>query len=51
VLHLRGEADRSLEEWTVRQKGDLLREEFGLDVVLSPARSELPERGEPPRAK
>ncbi len=51
VLHLRGEADRSLEEWTVRQKGDLLREEFGLDVVLSPARSERPERGEPPRAK
>jgi hypothetical protein len=48
LLHLRGEGDRELEEWTVRQKGDLLREEFGLDVVLSPARSERPE---PPRGK
>ncbi len=34
VLHLVGEQDRELEEWTVRQKGDLLREEFGLEVTL-----------------
>lgn len=51
VLHLRGEGDRELEEWTVREKGDLLREEFGLEVVLSPSRSERSERSEPPRGK
>ena len=34
VLHLSGEEDRALEEWTVKQKGDLLRDEFGLEVAL-----------------
>jgi exopolyphosphatase / guanosine-5'-triphosphate,3'-diphosphate pyrophosphatase len=42
VLHLQGEADRELEEWTVKQKGDLLRDEFGLEVTLPSPKTEPP---------
>jgi len=42
VLHLQGEADRELEEWTVKQKGDLLRDVFGLDVTLPSPKTEPP---------
>ena len=35
VLHLSGEDDRELEEWTVRAKSDLLRDVFDLDVQLA----------------
>lgn len=35
VLHLTGEGDRSLEEFTVKQKGDLLRDDLGLDLSLA----------------
>jgi hypothetical protein len=46
VLHLSGDEDRALEEWTVKQKGDLLRDEFGLEVALPTGsiRSEPPPR-------
>ncbi len=54
VLHLNGEGDRALEEWTVKQKGDLLREEFGLEVALAapgPTRDRTGEKSEPARGK
>lgn len=35
VLHLRGEADRSLEEWTVRAKGELLQDVYDLTVTVA----------------
>jgi hypothetical protein len=35
ILHLTGEGDRSLEEFTVKQKGDLLRDDLGLDLSLA----------------
>lgn len=46
VLHLSGDEDRALEEWTVKQKGDLLRDEFGLEIALPTGniRSEPPPR-------
>jgi len=37
VLHLSGDDDRELEEWTVRAKSDLLRDVFDLDVQLAGA--------------
>ena len=42
VLHLVGEPDRELEEWTVKQKGDLLRDELGLEIALPPPKTEPP---------
>jgi len=51
VLHVAGEDDRELEEWTVRAKSDLLRDVFDLDVhfagpTLRP--SQRPEPAVPP---
>ncbi len=37
TLFLRGEGDRELEEWAVRQKASLWREEYDLDVVVARA--------------
>jgi exopolyphosphatase/guanosine-5'-triphosphate,3'-diphosphate pyrophosphatase len=37
TLFLRGEGDRELEEWTVRAKASLWREEYDLDVVVARA--------------
>jgi exopolyphosphatase/guanosine-5'-triphosphate,3'-diphosphate pyrophosphatase len=37
-LHLTGDENRELEEWTVRAKGDLLREVLDLDVQVASAR-------------
>ncbi len=37
ILHLTGDPERELEEWTVQVKSELLRDEFDLDVVISPA--------------
>jgi len=45
VLHLVGEADRALEEFTVKQKGDLLRDDLGLEIVLPAPKTEPPARG------
>lgn len=42
MLHLVGEGDRSLEEFTVKQKGDLLRDDLGLEIVLPAAKTEPP---------
>jgi exopolyphosphatase/guanosine-5'-triphosphate,3'-diphosphate pyrophosphatase len=33
-LTITGDEDRELEEWTVKQKGDLLRDVFDLDVTI-----------------
>jgi exopolyphosphatase/guanosine-5'-triphosphate,3'-diphosphate pyrophosphatase len=49
VLHLQGDEERELEEWTVQQKSDLFREVFGLDVVLAENLGNGP-RSEPERA-
>jgi exopolyphosphatase/guanosine-5'-triphosphate,3'-diphosphate pyrophosphatase len=35
-LFLRGDPDRELEEWTVRAKSELLKDVYGLDVVIAP---------------
>jgi exopolyphosphatase / guanosine-5'-triphosphate,3'-diphosphate pyrophosphatase len=37
TLFLRGEGDRELEEWAVRQKAALWREEYDLDVMVARA--------------
>ena len=37
VLHVSGDEDRELEEWTVRAKSELLRDVFHLDVQLASA--------------
>ncbi|MCL2448655.1 MAG: Ppx/GppA family phosphatase [Polyangiaceae bacterium] len=37
TLFLRGESDRELEEWAVRQKASLWRDEYNLDVVVAHA--------------
>jgi exopolyphosphatase/guanosine-5'-triphosphate,3'-diphosphate pyrophosphatase len=37
TLFLHGEADRELEEWAVRQKASLWRDEYDLDVVVARA--------------
>jgi exopolyphosphatase/guanosine-5'-triphosphate,3'-diphosphate pyrophosphatase len=37
TLFLRGDADRELEEWTVRAKASLWRDEYDLDVVIARA--------------
>jgi len=36
TLHLVGDEDRELEEWTVRAKSEMLRDVFALDVVIAP---------------
>jgi exopolyphosphatase/guanosine-5'-triphosphate,3'-diphosphate pyrophosphatase len=35
LLFLRGAEERELEEWTVKAKSQLLRDEFDLDVVIA----------------
>jgi exopolyphosphatase/guanosine-5'-triphosphate,3'-diphosphate pyrophosphatase len=37
TLFLRGEGDRELEEWSVRQKASLWRDEYDLDVIVARA--------------
>ncbi len=37
TLFLRGEGDRELEEWAVRAKGSLWRDEYDLDVEIAKA--------------
>jgi exopolyphosphatase/guanosine-5'-triphosphate,3'-diphosphate pyrophosphatase len=37
TLFLRGESDRELEEWAIRQKASLWRDEYDLDVVVARA--------------
>lgn len=37
LLHVSGEDDRQLEEWTVRAKSELLRDVFHLDVAIASA--------------
>ncbi|MGD0674299.1 MAG: Ppx/GppA phosphatase family protein [Polyangiaceae bacterium] len=37
TLFLRGEGDRELEEWAVRQKASLWRDEYDLDIVVARA--------------
>jgi exopolyphosphatase/guanosine-5'-triphosphate,3'-diphosphate pyrophosphatase len=34
LLHVEGDEDRELEEWTVRAKSELLRDVFDLDVAF-----------------
>ena len=47
ALHLSGEEDRELEEWTLRAKSELLRDVFHLDVaIVSPP----PASGRPDKA-
>ena len=36
TLHVVGDEDRELEEWTVRAKSEMLRDVFALDVVMAP---------------
>lgn len=53
VLYLSGEEDRSLEEWTVRAKSELLRDALDLEVVVEGAkvRSIPPEVAKASKAK
>jgi hypothetical protein len=37
TLFLHGESDRELEEWTVRAKASLWRDEYDLDVAVARA--------------
>ena len=46
-LHVTGEEDRELEEWTVRAKSELLRDVFDLDLVLAGPSSTRPSGKEP----
>jgi len=36
LLFLTGDAERELEEWTVKAKADLLRDVYALDVLIAP---------------
>ena len=48
VLHVSGEEDRELEEWTVRAKSEMLRDVFDLEVsIADPAGKMRPSRSEP----
>ena len=50
TLHVTGEEDRELEEWTVRAKSEMLRDVFDLEVNIAsaPPRSTRPEAAAPP---
>lgn len=47
VLHVLGEEDRELEEWTVIAKSEMLRDVFDLEVGFPDSPSRRPSRGEP----
>jgi exopolyphosphatase/guanosine-5'-triphosphate,3'-diphosphate pyrophosphatase len=47
TLHLTGDEDRELEEWTVRAKAELLRDVFDLDVNIAGAATRPSSRAEP----
>jgi exopolyphosphatase / guanosine-5'-triphosphate,3'-diphosphate pyrophosphatase len=52
TLHVTGEEDRELEEWTVRAKSELLRDVFDLDVVIADSRpSARPEAASGPASR
>lgn len=50
VLHIEGDEDRELEEWTVRAKSELLRDVFDLDVAIDGASGRPSSRPEPSAA-
>ena len=47
TLHVSGEEDRELEEWTVRAKSELLRDVFDLEVNIAERASRPSSRPEP----
>jgi exopolyphosphatase/guanosine-5'-triphosphate,3'-diphosphate pyrophosphatase len=47
TLHVTGEEDRELEEWTVRAKSELLRDVFDLEVQIAEPPSRPSQRPEP----
>jgi exopolyphosphatase/guanosine-5'-triphosphate,3'-diphosphate pyrophosphatase len=47
TLHVAGEEDRELEEWTVRAKSELLRDVFDLEVTIAGATTRPASRTEP----
>jgi exopolyphosphatase/guanosine-5'-triphosphate,3'-diphosphate pyrophosphatase len=53
VIHLSGEEDRELEEWTLRAKSEMLRDVFHLDVDIasSPPASARPAKSEKEKEK
>jgi exopolyphosphatase/guanosine-5'-triphosphate,3'-diphosphate pyrophosphatase len=54
TLHVTGDEDRELEEWTVRAKSELLRDVFDLEVVIAGAvtrNSWRPESSIPPASR
>ena len=50
TLHVTGEEDRELEEWTVRAKSELLRDVFDLEVNIAEQASRPSSRPEPAAA-
>jgi exopolyphosphatase/guanosine-5'-triphosphate,3'-diphosphate pyrophosphatase len=50
TLHVSGEDDRELEEWTVRAKSELLRDVFDLEIVIAAAVTRPSWRPEPAAA-
>jgi exopolyphosphatase/guanosine-5'-triphosphate,3'-diphosphate pyrophosphatase len=50
TLHVAGEEDRELEEWTVRAKSELLRDVFDLEVTIAGATTRPASRTEPAAA-
>ncbi len=42
VLHVAGDEERELEEWTVRAKSDLVRDVFDLEVLVAGAPASMP---------
>jgi exopolyphosphatase/guanosine-5'-triphosphate,3'-diphosphate pyrophosphatase len=53
TLHVSGEEDRELEEWTVRAKSEMLRDVFDLEVAIAsaPPRSNRPELAAAPASR
>ncbi|MDB4946851.1 MAG: Exopolyphosphatase [Labilithrix sp.] len=53
VLHVAGEEERELEEWTVRAKSEMLRDVFDLEVSIAGGspRSVRPEPSAPPASR
>lgn len=47
ILHVTGDEDRELEEWTVRAKSDLLRDVFDLETVFANGGSNRPSQAQP----
>ena len=47
TLHITGEEDRELEEWTVRAKSELLRDVFDLDVNIAESRTSAQPAAQP----